>query len=114
MPKLNLVEELREHAYHLARGEIVDVRGLEKVIREAADILAKLPTTADGLVVTVDDEVWHASDLRRSYPVDCMDGAWQVYVNLDGRGDKWHGVQVWQCYSTAEAARAAAEGKTEQ
>ena len=81
---------------------------------EAAEVLGKLPVTADGVPATVGDQVWHASNLGRSYPVECTDGEWEVYVNLDGRWNKWHGVQVRQCYSSESAALAAAERKQDE
>jgi hypothetical protein len=103
MTELNLVESLREHAYHLARGEIVDVRGLEKVIREAADILAKLPTTADGVVITPGMSLWQPDWCDPEEPPRLVDG-----VRMDTFPDC---AAFEDCYSTESAARAAAEGK---
>jgi hypothetical protein len=92
MPELNLVEELREHAYHLARGEIVDVCGLEKVIREAAEIISQLDTTRDGVPITPRTELWGWADTFCRLPREV------AYPT------EW--------YSTEQAARsAAAEGK---
>jgi regulator of replication initiation timing len=69
-------------------------------------IVDKLPKTADGMAVFIDDKVYHP-DYDVPGQVDYADSIWMAHFNPDCKGSEWAGVAIRNCYSTREAAEAA-------
>lgn len=121
-----LAEWLRDHAEFYdslisggsnddnLRRDVVMFRAAADLIDQQAEVIGRLPQTADGVTVLIGDTVYAPSGRKHRVLIDTMgwNGPSVYYVpEAINVGGEWRDLRASECYSTYEAAeRAAGEG----